>query len=58
MAVFCFAYHKAAVILLVAVFGLGFIPATAVLTGIGIAENPLRFLFNNKFPFAEKTVKV
>jgi hypothetical protein len=55
MAVFCFVYHKATGILLVAVFGLGFIPATAVLTVIGIAENPLRFLFNNKFPFAEKT---
>jgi hypothetical protein len=55
MAVFCFVYHKAAGILLVAIFGLGAIPAKAVLTGIGIMENPLRFLFNDRLPFADKT---
>jgi hypothetical protein len=55
VALFCFLYHKGTAFLLVAVFGLGAYPARAILTGIGVMENPIRFLYNRKFPFAEKT---
>jgi hypothetical protein len=55
VAVFCFLYHKGTALLLVAVFGLGAIPALIILTAIGVVENPLRYLYNREWAFAEKT---
>src|SRR5665213_120294 len=41
--IFCFAYHKATLLLLALVFGLGAYWIVGIQAGIGILENPVRY---------------
>ncbi len=57
ISVFAFAYHKAATILLVTFLGMGIIDARLLQGTIGVLENPLRYLFNNRVAFPETQEK-
>lgn len=50
----CFAYHKATLLLLATVFGLGIYWIIAIQAAIGILENPVRYMFNTNVAFAEQ----
>ena len=51
---FCFAYHKATLLLLALVFGLGAYWIIGIQAAIGILENPVRYMFNKNYAFRNK----
>jgi hypothetical protein len=52
--IFCFTYHKAVLLLLAIVFGLGAYWIIGIQGAIGILENPIRYKYNKNYAFRNK----